>query len=315
MPSVIFPTLSSIAVLCLINNRSLIMRTLGSGFDGYGFLVFSFDWTVISATGPLFTPWFAQVSYLAGMAFNMWVVAPLLYFSNFWDARSYDSPLAAHLYNSTYGRLDVLEILNPDLSLNETRFAEVGPIRLTPYFALSYFVSFAILTSACVSVVLWNWKDIKMAFSTRQVAGDIHCEMLDRSYAPVPNSYYLAIFSSMFLAATWLVVAFPLQLPVWGLCLSILVALAFLPALGIIAAASGSTLGLNVITEAIAGWLFPGRPLANIVFKVYGYMALVQSIDLTSDMKLGLYCKIPPRHLFISQVYGTALGSIVNFSR
>ena len=26
------------------------------------------------------------------------------------------------------------------------------------------------------------------------------------------------------------------------------------------------------------------------------------------------YCKIPPRHLFICQVYGTALGSIVNYS-
>lgn len=44
-------------------------------------------------------------------------------------------------------------------------------------------------------------------------------------------------------------------------------------------------------------------------------MTLVQSIDLTSDMKLGLYCKIPPRHLFIAQVWGTALGSIVNYSR
>ena len=315
VPSVIFPTLSSIAVLCLINNWSLIMRTFGSGFNGYGFLVFSLDWTVIGGVGPLFTPFFAQASYLAGMAFNMWVAAPLLYFSNFWDARSYDSPLAAHLYNSTYGRLDVLEILNPDLSLNETRFAEVGPIRLTPYFALSYAISFAILISACVSVVLWNWRDIKMAFSTRQVAGGIHCEMLDRSYPPVPKSYYLAVFCSMFAAATWLVLAYPLQLPVWGLMLSFLVALVFLPPLGIIAAATGSTLGLNVITEAIAGWLYPGKPIANIVFKVYGYMTLVQSLDLTADMKLGLYCKIPPRHLFICQVYGTALGSIVNFSR
>lgn len=27
------------------------------------------------------------------------------------------------------------------------------------------------------------------------------------------------------------------------------------------------------------------------------------------------YCKVPPRALFICQVYGTALGSIVNYSR
>jgi hypothetical protein len=55
VPAVIFPTLSSIAVLCLINNWSFVMRTLGSGFDGYGFLVFSLDWTVIGGVGPLFT--------------------------------------------------------------------------------------------------------------------------------------------------------------------------------------------------------------------------------------------------------------------
>jgi hypothetical protein len=47
--------------------------------------------------------------------------------------------------------------------------------------------------------------------------------------------------------------------------------------------------------------------------QVYGYMAMLQSIDLTSDLKLGLYMKIPPRSLFIVQVYGTALGSVVNY--
>lgn len=87
-----------------------------------------------------------------------------------------------------------------------------------------------------------------------------------------------------------------------------------------------------MITEFVAGYLFPGRPIANIVFKVsflrssatahpndprqvFGYMTIVQSLDLTSDMKLGLYMKIPPRHLFVCQVYGTALGSVVNYSR
>lgn len=47
--------------------------------------------------------------------------------------------------------------------------------------------------------------------------------------------------------------------------------------------------------------------------EVYGYMAMLQSIELSSDQCLALYMKIPPRDLFICQVYGTALGSIVNF--
>jgi len=40
IPSVIFPTLTSIATLCLINNRSWVLRTLGSGYDGFGILDF-----------------------------------------------------------------------------------------------------------------------------------------------------------------------------------------------------------------------------------------------------------------------------------
>ncbi|KAI5475497.1 hypothetical protein MNV49_001311 [Pseudohyphozyma bogoriensis] len=314
LPAVVFPTLTSIAVLCLLDNNNIVMRTLGSGFDGFGLLDFSLDWSVIGGTGALYTPFFAQSCYLLGLAFNMWIVMPFLYFTNFWNARSYDSPLAAHLYNSTFGRFDVMEILNPDLSLNETRYAEIQPIRLTPYFALSYGVSFAVLTSAIATVILWHSGDIRSAFASRGVAGDIHVEMLERSYKPIPKSYYLTVLFSMLAGSTALVLFFPVQLPVWGLYLAIILALIFLVPVGIIAAITNTTLGLNVITEFVAGFLWPGKPIANIVFKVYGYMTLVQCIDLTADMKLGLYCKIPPRSLFICQVYGTALGSVVNYS-
>jgi len=34
--------------------------------------------------------------------------------------------------------------------------------------------------------------------------------------------------------------------------------------------------GLNVITEFVAGFLFPGRPLANMMIKTYGYMTMSQ---------------------------------------
>ncbi|GAA6003702.1 hypothetical protein JCM10207_003554 [Rhodosporidiobolus poonsookiae] len=314
-PAVIFPTLTSIAVLCIINNTSWVMRILGSGYDGFGYLNLSLDWSVIGGTGALYTPFFAQCSYFAGLAFNLWIVTPLLYFSNFWNAQSFDSPLAAHLYNSTFGRLDVLDLLNPDLSLNETQYAEVGPLRLTPYFALTYGVSFAVLTSALTTVALWHSGDIKAAlFSRFDQRGDIHVEMLERSYPGVPRVWYFGIFIANFLAAVVLLWAYPvLQLPVWGLLLAMLIAVAFLAPVGIIAAITNTTIGLNVITEFVAGYIWPGKPLANICFKVYGYMAMLQSIDLTSDLKLGLYMKIPPRHLFVCQVYGTALGGVVNY--
>lgn len=62
------------------------------------------------------------------------------------------------------------------------------------------------------------------------------------------------------------------------------------------------TPGLNVITEYILGLIMPGKPIANVCFKVYGYMSMNQSVSFLTDFKLGHYMKIPPRSMFLVQV-------------
>uniref|UniRef100_A0A453PBD7 Uncharacterized protein n=1 Tax=Aegilops tauschii subsp. strangulata TaxID=200361 RepID=A0A453PBD7_AEGTS len=64
----------------------------------------------------------------------------------------------------------------------------------------------------------------------------------------------------------------------------------------------GQTPGLNVITEYAMGLIMPGYPIANVCFKVYGYMSMSQAVAFLSDFKLGHYMKIPPRSMFIVQV-------------
>ena len=136
----------------------------------------------------------------------MWVIAPIMYFSNFWDSKSFDSPISARLYNKLFEKVgptsiephlrltlvmqfDVGAIILPDLSLNQTAYEELKPLLLTPFFAISYGVSFAILSSAVVSVLLWNLDAITSAFSMRKAPPDIHVEILERNYAKVPPSY------------------------------------------------------------------------------------------------------------------------------
>ena len=60
--------------------------------------------------------------------------------------------------------------------------------------------------------------------------------------------------------------------------------------------------GLNVITELIIGFIYPGKPLANVAFKTYGYISMSQALTFLSDFKLGHYMKIPPRSMFLVQV-------------
>ena len=63
----------------------------------------------------------------------------------------------------------------------------------------------------------------------------------------------------MLSAGIFLVANFPLQLPVFGLLMAILLALVFIVPIGIIAAVTSTTLGLNVLSEFIAGYMYEGE--------------------------------------------------------
>lgn len=77
LPFLFFPTLTSVAVLCLINNENWWMRTLGGAYSGLGMLDFSFDWSSIGTSGPLFTPPWALANWFGGLIGMIWVVSYL----------------------------------------------------------------------------------------------------------------------------------------------------------------------------------------------------------------------------------------------
>lgn len=59
------------------------------------------------------------------------------------------------------------------------------------------------------------------------------------------------------------------------------------------------------------GYLYPERPVANMCFKVYGYISMAQALTFVADFKLGHYMKIPPRAMFTAQMVGTVVAVIV----
>ncbi len=70
----------------------------------------------------------------------------------------------------------------------------------------------------------------------------------------------------------------------------------------------------SVITELIIGYALPGRPIAMMMFKTYGYITMSQALTFTSDFKLGHYMKIPPRPMFCAQVVATMLAGTVQLA-
>ncbi|KAG0151823.1 hypothetical protein CROQUDRAFT_56718 [Cronartium quercuum f. sp. fusiforme G11] len=314
IPTVLAPTISNIAILCLINNQSQFMRVLGSAYNGVGLLNLSFDWAVLTVTG-LQTPFYSSCNFFVGLIWSMWLVVPCLWYFNFWNYQSFgDNAISAHMFDSKFEKYNVSAVVKPDLTLDLDKYAEMGPIQLTPYFAMYFGVSFAVLTSAITTVILFHSEDIRLAMASRsKISTDVHVEIMERNYAPVPASWYISIGTTMGIAALYVVVTYPLQLPVGGLLVALILAMSFTVPLGIIKATSNTTIGLHSISELVAGILFPGKPLANVLFKVYGYMTMHQCLDLAADLKLGVYAKIPPKDMFRCQILGTAIGGVVNY--
>jgi hypothetical protein len=167
MPGLFAPTLTSMALLCMVNNTSPTLRGKLSGLFEALSSVFSFrkrllwiwvakcqlrlerrrrSWRscntllgqleVRAAIKLAFTQRFD--SFFGGLAGMVYVVAPLLYVSNFWDYLSFPSAVDSHLYNSKMERFNVSAIIKPDLSLDEVAFEAQRPLLLNPIFALSY---------------------------------------------------------------------------------------------------------------------------------------------------------------------------------
>ena len=64
----------------------------------------------------------------------------------------------------------------------------------------------------------------------------------------------------------------PTQVPIWGLLLSLSIAAFYIIPTGMIQAITNQQVGLNVISELVAGYALPGKPLPMMIFKTFGYI-------------------------------------------
>ncbi|CAB4424935.1 unnamed protein product [Rhizophagus irregularis] len=314
VPQYMFTWLTSMAILCIIAPYSRIMKILGSGYHGVGILNFTLDWNAIGQPGPLYTPWWAQVNYYVGIIIGVWIVAPLLYHFNFLEAQRFPftSTLPLDKYGQKYNQTLIIDKTTG--FLNVTAYDNYSPVYLSATFAVNYLYSFISITAVMSHVFLFHGKDIwKMFKSSRdEKRHDIHSKLMS-VYPEIPNTWYSTIFFIMLSIAIVLGYTTEANLPWWGLLMAIGLSIIMVLPIGIIQAISNNQIGLNVLAEMICGYVLLGRPIANVYFKCYGFVTMYQCLLLVSDLKLGHYMKIPPRSMFISQLYGTVVGGFMNY--
>ncbi|RKP10959.1 oligopeptide transporter OPT family [Thamnocephalis sphaerospora] len=315
LPGYLASFLSTISLLCYFAPRNRVANLIGSGNRGLGLLSFSLDWNYITGFlgTPLAVPLWAQANIFVGFLLILYVLIPIGYFSNIWDAQKYPI-FDSDLYRENGDVYDTMAILDENLLLDETKYAAEGQLRLSYFFAITYGIGFAALSSVISHTILYHGKEIVQRFrEARSSDDDIHARLMDR-YPEVPDWWYIAMFVTNTIVAIIVCELFGIDLPWWGLLLAVAMSVFFIVPIGIITAVTNQMPGLNIITELVIGFILPGRAIANVTFKTYGYITMVQGLNLVSDLKLGHYMKIPPRHMFIAQTIGTMLAGLINLA-
>ncbi|KAL3720541.1 hypothetical protein ACJRO7_005368 [Eucalyptus globulus] len=315
-PGYLFPMLTSLSWICWLFPASVLAQQLGSGLHGLGIGAVGLDWSSISAYlgSPLASPWFATANIAVGFALVMYVITPIAYWLNIYRAKTF-SLFSDSLFTSSGQEYNISAIINEHFQLDAEAYEREGPLYLCTVFSVYYGISFACLTATVVHGFLFHGKEIwllsKSAFSEKKM--DIHTKLM-RRYKQVPEWWFTCILLVNIVATIFICEYFKdqLQLPWWGVLLACALAIFFTLPVGVITATTNQTPALNVITEFIIGYIYPGYPVANILFKVYGYVSMKQGITFLQDFKLGHYMKIPPREMFMAQVVGTIVAALVH---
>lgn len=315
LPGYLFSTLTYFSWVCWAYPKSITAQQLGSGYRGLGIGALSLDWAGISAflLSPLVAPFFTIVNVAVGFVLFIYVLVPIAYWKDWYHAKTFPI-FSSKLFTANGSPYDIQAVLSPDFTLNTTAYEQQGQVHLSIIFALGYGLGFATIAATLTHVICFYGKEIwqrtRAAMHTRP---DIHTRLMEK-YADIPQRWWsILLFGSVGLSLIVCVVfKDEVQLPWWGLILACVLAAGFTLPIGVITATTNQTPGLNIITEYIMGYILPGYPLANVCFKVYGYMSMAQAVAFLSDFKLGHYMKIPPRSMFMVQVIGTIVAGTVN---
>lgn len=275
---------------------------------GMGMSVITFDWAQIAYNGsPLATPWWATANVIIGFVIFYWIVTPILYFKNTWF--SLYMPISSRTsFDNTQNTYNVTRILTSEGTFNATAYKEYSPIFIPTTFVMSYGLSFASITATIVHCYIHFRKQIW--YQARRSLGeqaDIHARLMNR-YPQVPEWWYLSLFAFMFALGVISIEIWPTEMPVWAFVIALLIAFTYVIPCGMIQAITNQQVGLNVITELIIGYSLPGKPVAMMLFKTFGYITMTQALIFTSDFKLGHYMKIPPRKMFWCQIVATIVA-------
>ncbi|KAG4402886.1 hypothetical protein GLYMA_02G301800v4 [Glycine max] len=256
IPAYFFQAITTISFVCLIWKNSITAQQIGSGMRGLGIGSFGLDWNTVAGFlgSPLAVPGFAIINILVGFVLFMYVLVPISYWNNLYDAKKFPI-ISSHTFDSSGATYNVTRVLNAKtFDIDMDSYKNYSKLYLSITFAYDYGLSFATLTATIAHVALFHgkmilqlWKKTRSALKGQE-AGDVHTRIMKRNYEQVPEWWFVSILLLMIVVALITCEGFgkQLQLPWWGVLMSLVIALVFTLPIGVIQATT------NMVTSKIA---------------------------------------------------------------
>lgn len=198
--------------------------------------------------------------------------------------------LSSGTFDNTGSTYNATRVVDDSLNFVESKYKEYSPMYISMSYSLTFGLSFAAVTSMIVHTYLYHGSEIWAKLKNSRAGGeDIHRRLM-HAYKEVPDWWY-ALLTVVVIGLSILTVRFwETGLPVWGF----IVVCCGLPAIltipeGILEGTTNQRVFLNIITELIAGYAWPGKPIANMMVKCYGHNSIKHGMDFAQDLKLGQY--------------------------
>ncbi|KAK4703743.1 hypothetical protein P7C70_g2476, partial [Phenoliferia sp. Uapishka_3] len=311
---------------------NIVVNQLFGLSSGLGMSMITFDWSQISYIGnPLVVPWWAEVNIFVGFFFAFWVFSPILYYTNTWNSAYL--PISSSDVYDRFGQVyDASRVVdNLTGRLNATAYHEYSPLYLPITFAAFYAIAFASATALITHTAIYHGKEIYDRIKNlRKEEEDIHLKLM-KVYPEVPEWWYL-LYLSVFIALSIVVVVvralhlrsanrllififfslqrWDTQTPVWAVIVALLLGAIYTLPGGFIFAMTSQEITLNLLVDLMGGYMLPGLPVANMMFKTFAVQPIGFALTFVQDLKLGHYMKVPPRATFVAQIAATLFSCV-----
>lgn len=319
VPQYMFPVLSGFSIICLIaNGRGQVVRNVFGGAsnnEGTGLLAACFDWNYIGSDC-LWVPLQTQLNQDVGLLLT-YVFMLSFYYGNVWKAKNFPFMSQALFYENGTQYDQTLILTNNEF--DPVKYAEQGPAYFSASNAWFLLVSNLAIGACLVHVYLWHWDRIVGAFKFTGFRGsnnidDPHHNVM-KKYKTVPQWWFILLFVAAFATAQATNYKGDSGLPWWALIVLLIMSFILTVIYGYLSSITGFSLSWfgTGFFQMIVAFMLPGKPVANMYGTVYGQHTMNQALNLMSDFKLGQYTKVPPRVTFFAQVFGSIVGSVLNY--